>query len=156
MFYEDVLSGLIRAGVRFVIVGGFLRTSADLHLAVDLDEANLRQLVDCVTALGLRPRAPLDANELVSAERIVFHRPGHPLDDVYVHIIESAVSFGDLVAHAEHFELEGMELCVASVEDPVTHSYPLEKLLAFRAVPTTTKLAWLEERRRFQSRLRRS
>jgi len=43
------------------------------------------------------------------------------------------------------------------VSDPplprgVTHVYPLERLLAFRAVPAADKLRWLEEMRQFLDR----
>ena len=34
----------------------------------------------------------------------------------------------------------------------VTHAYPLERLLAFRAVPAVDKLRWLEEMRQFLDR----
>ena len=34
----------------------------------------------------------------------------------------------------------------------VTHAYPLERLLAFRAVPAADKLRWLEEMRQFLDR----
>lgn len=34
----------------------------------------------------------------------------------------------------------------------VTHAYPLERLLAFRAVPAADKLRWLEETRQFLDR----
>jgi len=43
------------------------------------------------------------------------------------------------------------------VSDPVlrrgvTHAYPLERLLAFRAIPAADKLRWLEETRQFLDR----
>jgi hypothetical protein len=34
----------------------------------------------------------------------------------------------------------------------VTHAYPLERLLAFRAIPAADKLRWLEETRQFLDR----
>ncbi len=34
----------------------------------------------------------------------------------------------------------------------VTHAYPLERLLAFRAMPAADKLRWLEETRQFLDR----
>ncbi|HUG38727.1 MAG TPA: hypothetical protein VML54_17345 [Candidatus Limnocylindrales bacterium] len=34
----------------------------------------------------------------------------------------------------------------------VTHAYPVERLLAFRAVPAADKLRWLEEMRQFLDR----
>lgn len=34
----------------------------------------------------------------------------------------------------------------------VTHAYPLDRLLAFRAIPAADKLRWLEETRQFLDR----
>ena len=66
MLYETVFRELHRARVRYLIVGavavnlhGVPRMTADLHLMLDLQEANLRTFVDAVSALGYRPRIPV-------------------------------------------------------------------------------------------------
>lgn len=70
-----------------VILHGVPRTTADLDLAIDLEADNVQRLVEVMTRLGFRPRAPLPAADLVSADRrrewiadkgmraFTFHRP---------------------------------------------------------------------------------
>ena len=66
---ERVLAALERAEVRYLVVGGvavvlhgFLRTTADLDLVVQLEPGNVRRAIDALTALGYRPRAPVPAS----------------------------------------------------------------------------------------------
>jgi predicted nucleotidyltransferase len=65
---EQVLKALNDAGVRYLIAGGvavvlhgYLRTTADLDLVVQLDEGNTRRAMDALSGLGYRPRAPVQA-----------------------------------------------------------------------------------------------
>ncbi|MBI5628980.1 MAG: hypothetical protein HY953_08675, partial [Candidatus Rokubacteria bacterium] len=71
LFYEDVLRALDAASIRFVLVGGVAvilhgvpRTTADLDLAIDLEEVNVRRVVGVMTQLGVIPRAPVEAADL--------------------------------------------------------------------------------------------
>jgi hypothetical protein len=65
--FEPVFEALDRADVRFVVVGGVAvvlhghpRLTADLDLAVDLEPEAARRAVLALSALGLRPAAPVD------------------------------------------------------------------------------------------------
>ncbi len=138
MFYEDVLAALYDAGVRFVIVGGLAvilhgvpRTTSDLDLVPDLDEENLGRLVEVMTRLGFRPRAPVAAAELAVAERrrewsedknmlaFSFHRPGRPLDEVDV-LFAGPLDFAALNEHAVEARAEGLTLRIARPADLIT------------------------------------
>lgn len=133
IFYEDVLRALDAAAVRFVLVGGVAvilhgvpRTTADLDLAIDLEEGNVRRLVEVMEALGFVPRAPVAAVELVSADRrrdwiidkhmtaFTFHRPGRPLDEVDI-LIDPPLPFAELAASADVVEAEGLRLPIAGL-----------------------------------------
>lgn len=66
---ERVLVALERAGVRYLVVGGvavvlhgYLRTTADLDLVVQLDPDNVRRALDALGGLGYHPRAPVAAD----------------------------------------------------------------------------------------------
>lgn len=66
---ERVLAALERAEVRYLVVGGvavvlhgFLRTTADLDLVIQLHPDNVRRAIDALTALGYLPRAPVPAS----------------------------------------------------------------------------------------------
>lgn len=135
LFYEDVIATLSAEGVRFVVVGGLAvilhgvpRTTADLDLAVDLDEDNLRRLVGVMTQLGFRPRAPVPAEDLARAERrrewietkgmrvFSFHRPARPLDEVDV-LIDAPLDFARLAANAERLQAEHLVVPIAAAAD---------------------------------------
>jgi len=131
-FYEDVLVALQEGGVRYVLVGGTAvilhgvpRTTADLDIVIDLEEANVGRLVEAMTRLGFRPRAPVPAADLASAERrrewieekgmraFTFHRPGRLLDEVDV-LIDTPLTFAELARDAQVLEAGGLRLPVAS------------------------------------------
>jgi hypothetical protein len=135
LFYEDVIAALTDEGVRFVVVGGLAvilhgvpRTTADLDLAVDLDENNVRRLVAVLTRLGFHPRAPVPADDLARAERrrewiegkgmraFTFHRPSRPMDEVDV-IIDSPVDFARLARNAERLRAEHLVVPIAGAAD---------------------------------------
>lgn len=73
---EEVLSALEAASVRYLVVGGVavvlhghLRATADLDLVVQLDPANTAAAVGALTAIGLRPRAPVALADFSDAGR---------------------------------------------------------------------------------------
>lgn len=68
---ERVLDALNRAGVRYLVVGGvavvlqgYLRTTADLDLVVQLESENVLRALGALEALGYKPRAPVAAADL--------------------------------------------------------------------------------------------
>lgn len=65
---ERVLSALNREKVRYLVAGGvavvlhgYLRTTADLDLVVQLETENVRRALRALDSLGYRPRAPVEA-----------------------------------------------------------------------------------------------
>ncbi len=67
---ERVLEALNRAQVRYLVAGGvavvlhgYLRTTADLDLVVQLEPDNARRALQALGALGYRPRAPVPAEQ---------------------------------------------------------------------------------------------
>ncbi len=63
---ERVISALESAYVRYLVVGGvavvlhgYLRTTADLDLVIQLERANVERAISALTALGLQPRIPV-------------------------------------------------------------------------------------------------
>ena len=135
IFYEEVLRALDGASIRFVLVGGVAvilhgvpRTTADLDLVIDLEEANVRRFVEVMARLGFVPRAPVAAADLASADRrrawiadrhmvaFSFHRPGRPLDEVDV-LIDSPLPYAELAAGADLVEAEGIRLPIVGIRD---------------------------------------
>ena len=111
MFYDEVLTKLRDAEVRFVVVGavamnlhGVPRMTADLDLLVDLSEPNLSALLQALEDLGYKPRLPVPASALLDSEcrrewveqrnlkAFTFIHPLRPLQEVDL-LLESPVSF---------------------------------------------------------------
>jgi len=71
---EPVLVALHQEGVRYVIVGGVAvvlhghpRMTADLDLAIDLSVGSPERAVSALSALGLVPRLPVEANVRIAS-----------------------------------------------------------------------------------------
>lgn len=75
MFYEEIFEKLNDSGIDYVVVGGValvlhgvVRLTADLDIMVHLEEGNLRKFVAVMNELGYRPKAPVKAEDFVSAK----------------------------------------------------------------------------------------
>jgi hypothetical protein len=73
---ERLLTQLSAAGVRFLVVGGvavvlhgYLRTTADLDLVVDLEPRNLAITIAALESLGFRPRPPVALRDFADIEQ---------------------------------------------------------------------------------------
>ena len=71
---ERVLAVLTRARVRFLVAGGvavvlhgYLRTTADLDLIVQLESSNVARALKALAELGYHPRAPVPAEQFADA-----------------------------------------------------------------------------------------
>jgi len=67
---ERVLSALNRENVRYLVAGGvavvlhgYLRTTADLDLIIELETENVRRALRALGSQGYRPRAPVSADD---------------------------------------------------------------------------------------------
>ena len=72
---ERVFEVLNQANVRYLVAGGvavvlhgYLRTTADLDLIVQLEPDNAGRALDALGALGYRPRAPVPAEQFADAD----------------------------------------------------------------------------------------
>lgn len=137
---EATLSGLARANVRYLIVGGVavvmhghLRVTADLDLVLSLEKENLDRAIAALEALGFRPRAPVPLRLFADAAAreswiretglTVFSlwsasRPGFEIDL----FVSEPFNFENVYARAVRVQLE---TCLATV-------VPLEDLIALK------------------------
>jgi hypothetical protein len=134
---ERLLTQLTEAGVRYLVVGGvavvlhgYLRTTADLDLVVDLEPGNLAVTIDALERLGFRPRPPVALRAFADvAERTrwiseknlevlsLWHpqKPGFELD-VFV---KPPFVFHEAYARASIALLGSSKVAVASIGDLV-------------------------------------
>lgn len=130
--FIDVLEALSEAGVRYVIVGGVavalhghLRSTVDLDLVIDLVPDNVLRTIEALTALGLRPRIPVAAQDFADesirsgwvTERnlIVFSmwHPDNPAIEVDL-FAAPPIAPAALLADAQRVSLGGLQVPVAS------------------------------------------
>lgn len=133
--FEPIFAALERAGIRYVTVGGVAvvlhghaRLTADLALVVDLAPQAASGAIAALTAIGLRPRLPVDASgfsdpsvrERWIAERgmMVFTLwdPDDPLRSVDL-FVESPIDFEELWGRAVVADVGGTPVRIASIPD---------------------------------------
>jgi len=120
---------LVRAGVRFVIIGGFggrLRGSptvtGDLDVCFARDEENLERLARALRELhatlrGAPENVPfqLDARSLAAGDHFTFATDAGSLDCLGTP--SGTTGYPDLAAGADRLDLDGLSVEVASVDD---------------------------------------
>ena len=105
--------------------------TADLDLAVDLDPEPAGRAIDALTALGLRPLAPVDPASFAVAkerERWVSERnmrvfTMRDVDDPLTQVdlfVDEPIPFEDLWDRSVEFSLEHLTVRVASIPDLIT------------------------------------
>lgn len=133
--FEELLSSLTKADVRFVVVGGLAvviqghaRLTADIDLVIDLESSNVRRAVEALTARGLRPLLPVDPLDFADDARrqewidnrnlevFSMRDERNPLITVDLFAREP-LPFKDLWARADTIVLGGEPVRVASIPD---------------------------------------
>jgi len=133
--FEPIFLALNQDNVRFVVVGGlatvlhgFARLTADLDLVVDLEPTEAKKTISVVTALGFRPRAPVDPWGFADAstrEAWVKEKgmrvfslwdPAHPMREIDL-FIEPPIEFSLLWERSEQLALGATSVRIASIPD---------------------------------------
>ncbi len=133
--FEPIFQALDEAGVRYVVVGGVavvlrghVRFTADLDIAVDLTPEPAAKAVAALTAIGLRPRVPVDAADFADPDvreswaeergMTVFSMwdPGDPLRSVDLFVREP-IDFEEMWNRAEVVSVGDASPRVASIPD---------------------------------------
>ncbi len=138
MFYLDLFRELEAKKVRYLLVGGIAmnlhgvpRMTMDVDIILAMDESNLRAFLDAANALGLRPIAPVKAEDLLNptarkswiAEKnmVAFAlRPSDPTGPTVDVLINPPVNIADALNRAESKVIEGVSVSLAAVEDMIT------------------------------------
>lgn len=133
-----ILRALRDAEVDFVVVGGVAvvlhghpRMTIDLDVVVDLERENVQRAMEALTAVGLRPRLPVDAASFADPGQrrawieqrnlTVFslHDPADPRREVDV-FAEPPLPWERLVAGSTTVDVDGVDVRVASRADLIT------------------------------------
>ncbi len=132
---EGILDALNRAQARYIVVGGvavvlhgYLRTTADLDLVIQLEPANVRRAMIALSELQYRPRAPVPAEAF--AEQSVREQwirekglqvfslwsPAHPTLEIDI-LVSEPFDFDTVYSRALRVPLEKTEVIVLALED---------------------------------------
>lgn len=129
------IDALNRAGVRYVVVGGFAavmlgvnRVTADIDIVLDLDPAQVRRAIEALLAVGLSSRLPVDPRLFADpATRDKWIREKHMLvftmidaagRGVSVNLfVESPVDFENLFARSSGASVQGTSLRLCAIDD---------------------------------------
>lgn len=132
---EWVLAPLERAGVRYLVVGGvavvlhgYLRTTLDLDLVLQLERDNVERALAALAELGFQPQAPVPLLSFANPEireswmreknMTVFSlwHPDHPGFAVDL-FVQEPFDFDAVYGRALRIPLTGTEATVVSRED---------------------------------------
>ena len=132
MNFSDVLTGLGKADIDYVLVGGlavFLnginRATLDVDIVIAMNDANLERFIEFAKALGLKPRIPVSIESLKSAGQIEqwFKEKGmiafslvsaEEVDLSIDVLVKPVVPFEELKAGAKKIVFSGGHVIVAS------------------------------------------
>lgn len=133
--FGAIFDALDESGARYVVVGGlavvlhgYARLTADIDLVVDLAPEQALRAIAALTRIGMRPRAPVDAQAFADAgarrtwieekgmKVFSMHDPDRPLVEVDL-FVEPPIAFEELVARAEWIAIGERRVRVASIAD---------------------------------------
>ena len=134
ILYEEILQEFQKQKVRYVIVGGiainlhgFLRSTADMDILVDMTDKNLKKIVGILKKKGYHVKQPVDpmgiANEKIRHDWI--HGKNMKAFNFYKEneykevdiIIESPVSYQEAKVNALQLKIGSMKIPVISIDD---------------------------------------
>lgn len=132
---EGILAALNRAGVRYLVVGGvavvlhgYLRTTADLDLIIQLDRDNVLRAIRALQDHRYRPRAPVATEEFAEQSTreqwirdkglavFTLWSPAHPTLEIDLFVSEP-FNFDAVYARALRVPLEKTDVTVIALED---------------------------------------
>ena len=147
--YDDKLFNLLqelaKAPVRFVVCGGVAcvlhgveRSTYDLDIAVDLDENNLRRLIEIAKKFRLVPRIPEPVENLLDKNKrlkwieekgafvYTFVALDNPLQlDIF---LKYPINFENLYNNSVKMKISNLEFMVSSKEDLIIAKRNIENL----------------------------
>jgi hypothetical protein len=133
---EAVFGALNGSGARYLVVGGlavvahgYVRLTADIDIVLDPGPEALGRAIAALTALGYRPRAPVEFAEFADADKrrqwtrekglTVFSvfSPGHRATEIDL-FVETPFDFDRAYARAVRFQVaDGVEATFVGLED---------------------------------------
>ena len=138
MLYENILNELEKNNVKYLVIGGiavnlygYQRVTKDLDIMLSFEKENMEKFVKIVTSLGLKPRVPVDIEELADKNKrelwikeknmkvFSFYNPQNDLEYIDVMILED-INFDESYLHKRIMHDGRITTSVVSIDDLIT------------------------------------
>lgn len=135
MVYHIILPELTKSGIRYLTVGaigallnGYYKTTADLDLLVDLEENNLKRLLEFLKSKSYVPQVPVAPEELLQSEKrkewyekknlraFTFIDHKNPFGNIDL-LIYTVIDFNEAWSRKQTVFLDETPVFVASIDD---------------------------------------
>lgn len=137
MYYEDIFQTLIKAEIKFLVVGamalnfyGIPRMTSDLDLMIELSTKNSNHFIEAMKRLNYRPRVPVQMEEFIDESKrdywfkeknmlaFTLYNPEKPYQEVAV-FIRNPVDFDRAYERRITVKAAGLDIPVISIDDMI-------------------------------------
>ena len=137
MLYEKIFAELERNNIRYLIIGGvavwlhgYDRATKDLDLMISFEKENMDKFIELVKKLGLKPRVPVEPEELGNKNKrefwkkeknmkvFSFYNPDNDMEYVDI-MIQDDIDFEEAYKSKNLVEFKGLgiKIKVISIEN---------------------------------------
>ncbi|MFC1866909.1 hypothetical protein ACFL0H_02065 [Thermodesulfobacteriota bacterium] len=135
MLYERIFRELAQRKIRYMVIGGiavnihgYSRATGDLDIMLSFESDNIKQFIELVNSLGLRPKIPVKIEELDDREKVeewkkekhlkVFsvYNPQNEMEHIDI-MIENYIDFDSTYTNREIVSARDIEISVISIDD---------------------------------------
>ncbi|MFH1652587.1 MAG: nucleotidyl transferase AbiEii/AbiGii toxin family protein [Pseudomonadota bacterium] len=138
MQYSKIFKAFKNNDVKFIIVGGIAvnlhgvqRATADLDIVIALDSENVLKFINAITALNLKPKAPVDIKNFADPKQRKLWKDEKGMmvfsffdpTDSFVQLdvfIEEPIPFKEMFKRREKRTAFGIPISIASIADLIS------------------------------------
>lgn len=134
MFYERVFSELNKEGIKYVVIGGIAlnlhgvpRATADLDLAVEIEEKNLEKIAAVLKKIGFKPRLPVKNKDFSDPRNLekwrkekkmrafTFWNPKKSFEEIDI-LIDNPIDFEEIDKTKEVIKAKNISIPLVSID----------------------------------------
>lgn len=138
MIYEKILTELERNDIKYLVIGGvavnlygYQRITKDLDIMLSFEKENMEKFVKIVKTLGLKPKAPVEPEELANKDKrdfwireknmkvFSFYNPENDLEYIDIMILDH-IDFDEAYLKKRIMHDGRITTTVISIDDLIT------------------------------------
>ncbi|HLC86526.1 MAG TPA: hypothetical protein VJG30_04535 [Candidatus Nanoarchaeia archaeon] len=136
MEYHKLLEELTEEGIEYLAIGGvaivltgYIRDTIDLDLFVNLEDSNLKKVIDFFTKKGYVPMVPVAMQDILNPENrrrwyeekgmkaFMMHKPDDPFSKVGLLIYSGGVEFEAAYQRRQTVRTDKIKIFIAPIDD---------------------------------------